>query len=366
MSTTPGRPPVRVSSLTGLLAVIPHLLGFTPTDSLVVVGVGRSAGRIQVAFRYDLPDPPKADAAAAIAAHAAGVLARQEVTMAVAVGYGPGRLVTPVADAIRQSVPGASIDVRDVLRVHGGRYWSYLCHEPSCCPADGVPFDAASHPVAKILASIGPPVVVDRAALAATIAALTDPQADAMAEATRRAERAAARLITRTGPQALDRPGLAAVRSAIQVYRDGGSITPAIGHAWLALVLTRLRIRDDAWARMDPAYQGAHRRLWTDLVRRAQPGYIAAPASLLAVTAWQAGEGALANVALDRALADIPNYSMALLLRDLLDAGAPPSAATPPLTPDQVAASYTVPPSGQPTIGEQAQPTTPGTSSGST
>ena len=27
----------------------------------------------------------------------------------------------------------------------------------------------------------------------------------------------------------------------------------------------------------------AHRRLWTDVVRRAQPGYVAAPASLLAL-----------------------------------------------------------------------------------
>ena len=31
---------------------------------------------------------------------------------------------------------------------------------------------------------------------------------------------------------------------------------------------------------------------------------------------------------------------MALLLRDLLAAGAPPSAATPPLTPEEVADSY--------------------------
>ena len=83
----------------------------------------------------------------------------------------------------------------------------------------------------------GMPVLAGRDALAATIAPVTGPEADAMAEATRRAERAASRLIARTGPQALDRPGLAAVRSAIQVYRDGGSITPAIGHAWLALVL---------------------------------------------------------------------------------------------------------------------------------
>jgi hypothetical protein len=229
MSTPPGRPPVRISSLTGLLAVIPHLLGFIPTNSFVVVGVGQSAGRIQVAFRYDLPDPPDADAATGIAAHATGVLIRQQVRIAVAVGYGPGRLVTPVADAIRQAVSGADVELRDVLRVHDGRYWSYVCREPSCCPADGVLFDAASHPAAKILASIGQPVLPGRAALAATIAPLTGPQADAMAEATRQAERAAARLITRAGPQALDRPGLAVVRAAIQVYRDGGSITPVLG-----------------------------------------------------------------------------------------------------------------------------------------
>src|ERR1700724_3265719 len=82
------------------------------------------------------------------------------------------------------------------------------------------------------------------------------------------------------------------------------------------------------------------RRLWANLVRRAQPGYVAAPASLLAVAAWQGGDGALANVALDRALAGDPAYSMAVLLRDLLDAGVPPSAATPPMTPDQVTATY--------------------------
>ena len=56
--------------------------------------------------------------------------------------------------------------------------------------------------------------------------------------------------------------------------------------------------------------------------------------------AWQAGDGALANVALDRALADNPRYSMALLLREVLDSGAPPSLARLPMTPEEVAASY--------------------------
>lgn len=340
MNRPPDQPRLRINSPAGLLAVVPHLLGFTPENSLVVIGTGPPVGRVKIAFRYDLPNPPAADAAAQIAAHATGVLARQHLTAAVVAGYGPGPLVT---DAIRDAAARAGIELRDVLRVHDGRYWSYLCSEPSCCPADGVPFDAAGHPAAAVLADAGLPVMASRSALAATIAPLTGPAADAMRAATQRAERVAGRLTTRAGQQALDGPGLAAVRDAIQAYRDGGTVSLPIRHAWLALVLTRVRIRDDAWARMDPAHHDAHRRLWTDVVRRAQPGYVAAPASLLAFTAWQGGDGALANIALERALADTPGYSMARLLHDALDAGAPPSMAAPPMTPEEVAASYAQP-----------------------
>jgi hypothetical protein len=45
------------------------------------------------------------------------------------------------------------------------------------------------------------------------------------------------------------------------------------------------------------------------------------------------GRRALANVAVDRALDDDPRYSMALLLREALDSGAPPSMARLPMTP---------------------------------
>jgi hypothetical protein len=91
---------------------------------------------------------------------------------------------------------------------------------------------------------------------------------------------------------------------------------------------------------MDPAHREAHQQMWIDVTRRAQPGYLAAPAALLAFVAWQSGDGALANVALDRALADDPGYSMALLLRQVISAGAPPSMARLPMTPEEVAASY--------------------------
>ena len=133
--------------------------------------------------------------------------------------------------------------------------------------------------------------------------------------------------------------GLPAVSAALSRYRGGGSLEPGEA-ALLTVVLRDLRVRDDAWSRMRPEHREAHRRLWTDLTRLARPGYVRAPASLLAFVAWQSGNGALANVALDRALADDPHYSMAMLLRQVIDSGAPPSLARLPMTPDDVAASY--------------------------
>jgi len=134
--------------------------------------------------------------------------------------------------------------------------------------------------------------------------------------------------------------GRRSVREAIGLYRGGGRITDADSFAWLAVSLVNLPVRDDAWARMVPDHRQAHLRLWADIVRRAAGRWLPAPASLLAFTAWQAGDGTLANVALDRALAADPDYSMARLLRDILAAGVPPSQARLPMTPEEVEESY--------------------------
>jgi hypothetical protein len=173
---------------------------------------------------------------------------------------------------------------------------------------------------------------------------VTGTAADEMATATRAAERIAQAMIAREGERAFAGRGLVAVQAAIRTYRTGGSVTGSYSLAWLALALISLRIRDDAWARMAPGFSNAHRQLWAGLVRRAQPGYVAGPASLLAFTAWQCGDGAVASIALDRALADVPGYSMALLVREALDTGLPPAMAVLPMTPAEVAASYPEPP----------------------
>jgi hypothetical protein len=87
------QPGVRISSPASLLAVIPPLLGFEPSEpSLVVVGTEAPRAEVRITLRLDIPDAPLA---AAVAGNALGYLAGNGITTAAVVGYGPDCLVTP-------------------------------------------------------------------------------------------------------------------------------------------------------------------------------------------------------------------------------------------------------------------------------
>jgi hypothetical protein len=336
---------VGLASPASVLAIVPSLLGFHPSQSLVVLGVSGPRNRVSLTFRYDLPDPPDDDLAADIAAHAREVLSREALQAAIVIGYGPERPVAAAALPVVAALLDAGLDVLGVLRAEGGRCFTVNCEDPDCCPADGIPFDPCSHPVAAALKDAGLDVLPDRAALART---LQPPPGTARAtrQATGRALRRLDRLVAAARGGGLDPAaaladaGRAAVRDAIRRYRSGAPIEDRARLAYLAVVVADLRVRDDAWAQMDPGQAGPHAALWTDIVTGAAPEFVPAPASLLAFTAWQAGEGALANVAAERALAADPAYSMALLIAGAVQAGLPPSAARLPMTQDEVAASY--------------------------
>lgn len=336
---------LRAATPDAVLAVVPHLLGFYPSRSLVVLGLGEQ-NRVMVTFRYDLPEPSDYELTTDIAQHAEYILTRERIPAAMLIGYGPEEVVLPVLALTAARIGNHDIHVQEALRAEAGRYWSVLCADASCCPPEGRSYDPGSHPAAAAMTDAGLTAQPDREALARTIQRPAG-SADAIARATEQARLRIARLVG-DGEAAGDKdPVLRAIRAgrrqvqqAIRRYRAGGRIDSVARLAWLAVLLADIRVRDDAWARMTPAHRDAHRRLWTDVLRAAANDFAPAPASLLAFTAWQAGNGALAAIAVDRALAADPGYSMAHLLAGAVEAALPPAAARMPMTPAAVAASY--------------------------
>ncbi|MFG3422241.1 DUF4192 domain-containing protein [Micromonospora sp. NPDC049460] len=322
--TSTDRPRLAVRSPADLIAAVPYLLGFHPADSVVVVAMrGR---RITFAARADLPDLADPHDPAR---HLAGVIARQGAETATVLGYGPAARVTPAVDAVRAALAVAGLPVLDALRVTEGRYWSYVCTEPECCPPEGTRFDAGASEVSAAAVFAGQVALPDRAALVAQVAPVDGPGRVAMRRAAVRAERRLAALLDKTPPaelrdgRAVRAAGVAAVRGALRRHRRGQRLGDD-EVAWLSLLLTHVTVRDHAWERTDGRDEDI--ALWTDVLRRAEPELIAAPAALLAFAAWRAGQGALAAVALERGLAEHPDHSLALLLDDLLRRGVPPSA----------------------------------------
>lgn len=317
--------PVRVTSPGSVLSIVPLILGYQPGDGdLVLLGLGER-GRLVMTMRVD---------AAHIDREAAGQLRgimrnaqRSGARAAILVGYGKGEAITPAIDAVVPVVAGDLL-IADALRVEGNRFWSYHCTDLECCPAEGREFGAETT-ATTALRTQGLTAEPSREALAARIAAPQGEHAEAARQAWERALRR---------PPSVD-SGLRAVQEALVSCRAGKTLDDD-AVAVLAAAMRMLPVRDDAWARMTPEHADEHLALWTDVVRRVPDAGIAAPATLLAWCAWQKGNGALANMAIDRALEATPGYSMASLVREALSAGLPPAAAVPPMTTAEVADSY--------------------------
>jgi hypothetical protein len=174
----------------------------------------------------------------------------------------------------------------------------------------------------------GEVVLPDRTALTRSVASIGGLTRVSMRQATDRAVQRLAEFVQSApasdllGGRIVREAGESAVDEALERHRSGGRLTDD-EVAWLTLLLSHVPVRDLAWQRTNSEdWQIA---LWTEVLRRAEPDLAAAPASLLAFTAWRAGNGPLASVALERALRADPAYPMALLLDDVLRNGVDPS-----------------------------------------
>ena len=81
---------------------------------------------------------------------------------------------------MRDALSGVGLQVLDALRVTDGRWWSYLCTEPDCCPPEGRRYDPTANQVTASAVFAGQVALPDRAALVAQVAPVDGPARDAM------------------------------------------------------------------------------------------------------------------------------------------------------------------------------------------
>jgi hypothetical protein len=353
----PQLPSIRLGDSGEVAAALPHLLGFHPAESLVLVSLrGPGGSRVGLTARADLPGPADAPALARALAAKVGTDDPAAVLLAV-VSEAPDGVGVPVLPAhlgvsgeaadvaadvavelphrdlvheVVLALDAIDVPVREALLVRAGRWWDYDCPYPCCEPGCGTPLPGGASPLAAAAVAGGAVLAPDRSALAARIAPSTEVTGvAAMAEACLRAGREYAARLRMAGRPAVAEESDAAIADALTACRPGpATACTRLTDARVARVLWALtlpEVRDRAMGLALGEDAAAAEVLWTECTRRAPVPLDGPPATLLAVSAWLRGDGAMANIALDRALAADPGASLPRLLADGLEACLPPA-----------------------------------------
>jgi hypothetical protein len=309
---------------------VPQLLGFRPRESVVLIGLGGVRGsQVGLTVRGDIPPPGSGPALARALSRSVGTGGPDAVVVALVSEAPddpdgpPGGPDLPHRALLRNLTIALALEriaVRTSLLIRGGRWWSYECPEPCCRPGAGTALPAGV--TALEAASVASGVVVESSREALERRLEPDPDRAGTADACRRltAVRGSAAGVT---PDADE--GWAAIRQAL------GRCAPGAAHPverlpdeLVAQVVWALRhepaTRDRALVLALGDEASTAEALWTECTRRAPQPLDAAPATLVAVSAWLRGDGAMAGIALDRALGSDPGNRLARLLAPALAA----------------------------------------------
>jgi hypothetical protein len=334
---------IKLTSPNELLAVVPYVLGFHPTNSIMVLCL--TDNRLGLTQRLDLPRPQDAHrVASALMPSLMGESPDSVILIGYEVRVGDS---LPALDALTTALKSSAVRIHDRLVVRQGRWRSLDSNNATCCPQDGSPVPEPEDVPGVVADFIGQGVAphTDRDSLAKLLEA--GPQAAAVAD------------VLRTRPSASGKAGDCPAGTRADLFAawprilDTGASPISVEDAALAAVsLLDIELRDGmvAWlcpgtigldelstevqnlfcglnhglgdTDIDPASTGTQSAVQDRLIRLCGmlPDDVAAPAlSVLASFVWWRGDGALARVALARALRCDPDYRLAQLLLQMVD-----------------------------------------------
>ncbi|QUH01295.1 DUF4192 domain-containing protein [Saccharopolyspora erythraea] len=326
---------VSLDHLGEILAAVPHLLGFQPEKSLVLMAVSDLSAKPVFGFtlRVDLPPPGHEYEVAEQLLSGAVRSQRADSVVAVVVGEQPGdrppdepepppwdpphrRLI----EVVREILGCAGTSVMHAIwtsEIITGRPW--ICYDEDECR--GAMPDPQISPVGTATAAAGAVTFGSRAEIEALVA--SEPAGE-LARRSARLDALTEDLEAERGPHEGLRQNLELVTAAIRRTARGAALTED-DHLRVMLAVSDPRVRDIALGTsIGPAARAAE-QLWLTLVRKAPAPELADVAALLAFSAYLRGDRVLAGIVLERAEAVRPEHSLTSLLRRSLEVGLPPS-----------------------------------------
>ena len=302
-----------------LLAAVPFLIGYHPTDSLVLISVKNDS--LEMAMRVYFPINPLEGTYQLLASH----LKRDNAEAALVVAYEPAGSVLgeEVLKNMADAIAAVEIPIRELMLVRNNRWRSLLCNDPTCCPTEGTQIaDFQNSRIAAEQVATGKLLpYADSEGLSHSISAVQlakDPNWNAQVNAFR---------IDSEDPElnAKQRDGAEALLLLADFYIQNGTCKDFDLIARVLGRLSDIQVRDYALGCHTQESLTAYWTMWRDLLRIAPPKFVAPVASLFAAISYENGDGALAHRALDRAIEVDPEYSLSRLLRRVFSSGWPPS-----------------------------------------
>ncbi|MEY9848609.1 DUF4192 domain-containing protein [Streptacidiphilus sp. MAP5-3] len=339
------RPVVRMKTPADIAEALPFLLGFFPNDSIVALGLQGPRRRQGGSVRVDLPARAAWPGAAEEVMRYLLALSEQRDTLPDAVilylcqdpviGGSPRAVaesLRPLALLLGEAFGAAGIPVHESLCLSEGRWFSYTCDDPECCPAEGAPIrpPGSTSAVAAAAAFAGIQVRGNLRDLHRELAPVPVATVEPLMRAFERVMPAVAAEIGRErGCERLRSATADLVAAAVARFRSGERTLDDEHAARIVLGLQDRLARDRAAEWLDPPDVHHAADVWRYLARRCVgpfADHAAAPLSLLGWTAWVTGDTVTARVALGRALTADPDYTFAALLYEAINCGAVPDS----------------------------------------
>lgn len=324
-----------------LIHAVPHSLGFAPTDSVVLLA--QQGNDVLFTCRIDLPPIAQVPRLAAQLARSLRHHGAARVSMAV---FAPDRATgRSVARSLARWLDTHAIRSFPVVVTWGFR-WAHADCSSGCCPVPGRPVpprDYSEVVAAYVLQGSNPRSaradLVRETAPETSFHARIGPPGRRLRSRPVIADRLWAALGRVDGVPAFDPTADDVVRLARSLvdrdWRDAlaGRLCPGLIPS--SMLPTDLRHRAEACFPERPWVEGRnqeHRlvlqRRLVVVARRTPTPLAAGPYTVAALFAGWCGDGALANVALDQALAADPEYVLAKLASQLVNAGILPNRFT--------------------------------------